>query len=105
MKIAVNDCMSLVARYIDEVMAPKSEWMQIFGVSAYANRFMPVLIDDFVRPLQDENGMIETDHLRPAMETAIKHKGNYVIPVINWIIGLEDFDKIVEFASNGSGKA
>lgn len=97
MKIQVNQFPSLLSKWIDSSVMPKSTTLQKVAIT------MLLLqrgneIPELLKPFADKEGAIETDNLKIALEKA---GGKIEIPYLNWIFDQADLDKLVEIANEG----
>lgn len=95
MKIQVDQFPSLVSKWLDVVVLPKSTTIQKVAIT------MLLLqrgneIPELLKPFADKEGNIETDNLKIALE---KTGGKVEIPYLNWIFDQADLDKLVEIAN------
>lgn len=95
MKIQVDQFPSLVSKWLDIVVLPKSTTIQKIAIT------MLLLqrgneIPELLKPFADKDGNIETDNLKIALEKA---GGKIEIPYLNWIFDQDDLDKLVEIAN------
>lgn len=95
MKIQVDQFPSLVSKWLDAVVLPKSTTIQKVAIT------MLLLqrgneIPELLKPFADKEGTIDTNNLKIALEKA---GGKIEIPYLNWIFDQTDLDKLVEIAN------
>ena len=95
MKIQIDQFPSLVSKWLDAVVLPKSTTIQKVAIT------MLLLqrgneIPELLKPFADKEGTIDTDNLKVALEKA---GGKIEIPYLNWIFDQADLDKLVEIAN------
>ena len=95
MKIQVDQFPSLVSKWLDAVVLPKSTTIQKVAIT------MLLLqrgneIPELLKPFADKEGTIDIDNLKVALEKA---GGKIEIPYLNWIFDQADLDKLVEIAN------
>ena len=95
MKIQVDQFPSLMSKWLDAVVLPKSTTIQKVAI------IMLLLqrgneIPELLKPFADKEGTIETDNLKIALEKA---GGKIEIPYLNWIFDQADLDKEIANAN------
>ena len=95
MKIQIDQFVPLISKWIDSSVMPKSTTLQKIAIT------MLLLqrgneIPELLKPFADQEGTIETDNLKIALEKA---GGKIEIPYLNWIFDQADLDKLVEIAN------
>lgn len=95
MKVAINDALPLVTKWVDTVVMPKSTTAQKFLVT-FALLQRGSELPDLLRPLADKDGMVELDHIRVALNKA---GGVIELPFIGWQFDQDDLDKLMELAN------
>ena len=95
MKIAVNDSLPLVTKWVDTVVMPKSNTVQKFAITLMLlqrGSELPTLL----QPLADKDGYIDLDHVAEALDKA---GGRIELPYIDWVFDKDDLNKLVELAN------
>ena len=100
MKIQVEQFPSLMSKWLDAVVLPKSTTIQKVAIT------MLLLqrgneIPQLLKPFADKEGTIETDNLKEALEKA---GGKVELPYLNWVFDQADLDKLVEIANTNENK-
>lgn len=91
----------ILAKYLDEVVAPKSEVWQMLGYSLWLGVHQND-VTTYVQAFADKEGMIDIDKMK---EISIKSldkwgKGKCSLPWINWVINSEDIETICKIAES-----
>lgn len=95
MKIAVNDSLPLVTKWVDTVVMPKSNTVQKFAITLMLLQRGSEL-PNLLKPLADKDGYIDLDHVAEALDKA---GGRIELPYVDWVFDKDDLNKLVELAN------
>lgn len=101
MKIHVNELKPVALEWIDKIVYPKCEPLQIFGL-CFILAQMGGKLDQYMEPAKifaDQDGNIDLTEAAANARTALKKAGGRVtIPVLNWNFDGDDLESLLAIA-------
>lgn len=105
MKLHFSKVPIVLAKYLDEAVAPKSEVWQMVGYSLWLGMHQND-VSNFVQPFADKAGMIDIDKMKEITIKSMEKwgKGKCPLPWIKWILNSEDIEIICKIAESEAEK-
>lgn len=101
MKIHVSELKPVALEWIDKVVYPKCEPLQIFGL-CFGLAQMGSRLDQYMEPAKlfaDQDGNIDLAEAAANARMALKKAGgSFTIPVLNWKFDGDDLESLLSIA-------
>lgn len=101
MKVHYSKSVNILARFLDEVVAPKTPTFKMIGLSLYLAVHSNE-IEESAKAFADKDGFLDIDLLKNTADKALDRwgEGKCLIPGLNWNADKEDIEVLYKIAKD-----